>query len=302
MLEVDGERDRGLGMRVAVLQPDIDARERWDPTKAAAILDKLVKLTRDAERDGAKLTVWPEAAYPYPVLHGSKRARDGEFAMVPPGVRGPVLAGLIMQTGAGPTNSAVIATADGAISESADKVNLVPFGETIPFADRIAGLGDLIPGGAYVAGQAHGVLRSGLAQALVFNCVEDALPGSGRDALDAEPNLLVSVTNDAWFAGTKESEEHLRIAAMRSIELRRDLVRAVNGGVAGWVDAAGRVRARIPGDSPGYALADVRLVDEMSPIYARFGDLPWVVLLGALVYRFVRRPRGAARVAPSSAA
>jgi apolipoprotein N-acyltransferase len=61
-----------------------------------------------------------------------------------------------------------------------------------------------------------------------------------RIALSLRPNLLVNVTNDAWFTGTAEPELHARLAVMRAIELRLDLVRAVNRGVASWVDATGR--------------------------------------------------------------
>jgi apolipoprotein N-acyltransferase len=287
--QVDAERATGLPMNVAALQPSVDARERWDTNKAAPILAHLVDLTAQAEREGSALTVWPEGSYPYLVAHGARRAPDGTEAIVPPGVTGPVLAGVIMPSERGPTNSAVIATSDGAISQSTDKVHLVPFGETVP-------LGEVFPwlrrtfalSGGFTAGEAHIPLMSGLATALVFNCIEDVLPGAGCDAAAFEPNVLVGITNDAWFAGSPESEIHLRMATMRAIELRRDFVRAVNGGVAGWIDAAGRVRARIPGDYAGVVVAPVRLLEGLGPIYARFGDVPWLALLAAIVFRQLR--------------
>jgi apolipoprotein N-acyltransferase len=292
--QVDADRAAGLAMNVAVLQPNIDAKERWDPAKAESILAHLVNLTAEAERAGSALTVWPEGTYPYLIPHGSRRAPEGARALVPPGVTGPVLAGLIMPGEHGPTNSAVIATSDGELSQSADKMHLVPFGETVP-------LGQVFPwlrrtfamSGGYVAGDAHVVLMSGLATAVVFNCIEDVLPGAGRDALPSEPNILVSITNDAWFAGSPESEIHLRMATMRAIELRRDLVRAVNGGAAGWIDAAGRVQARTAGDAPGLAVAKATLLEGLGPPYARFGDLPWLALVTALLYRRLRRTSGA---------
>jgi apolipoprotein N-acyltransferase len=98
--------------------------------------------------------------------------------------------------------------------------------------------------------------------------------------MSTRPNLLVNLTNDAWFAGSAESELHLRLARLRSVELRRDLVRAVNAGPTTWVDAAGRLRARIGGDEPGILMAEPALLDEPITVYAGQGDLPLAMTLG----------------------
>jgi apolipoprotein N-acyltransferase len=109
----------------------------------------------------------------------------------------------------------------------------------------------------------------------------------------------VNVTHDAGFAGTQESELHLRMSVLRSVELRRDMVRAVNGGVASWVDAAGRVRARGPSDFA--AIVDTRpaLVESAPTPFARFGDGPWALLALLLANLAVwRRATGSGPSAP----
>jgi apolipoprotein N-acyltransferase len=89
----------------------------------------------------------------------------------------------------------------------------------------------------------------------------------------------VNVTNDAWFIGTNEPELHARLAAMRSIELRLDLVRAVNLGISGWIDAAGRVHARSDSTEPGWMLVTPTLRSGSPTLYARLGDWPaWIAL------------------------
>ncbi|MCA9617649.1 MAG: apolipoprotein N-acyltransferase, partial [Myxococcales bacterium] len=93
-------------------------------------------------------------------------------------------------------------------------------------------------------------------------------------------NLLVNVTNDAWFVGSEESELHVRLAAMRAIELRRDLVRAVNLGVPAWIDATGALRERNDLPLPGFLTVQASLRDGPPTLYARFGDVPLLVLLG----------------------
>ena len=132
-------------------------------------------------------------------------------------------------------------------------------------------------------------------RAAVLVCYEDTLPEAGREAMEVAPNLLVNVTNDAWFFGSAESELHLRVATLRAVELRRDIVRAVNFGPTSWVDAAGRVRARaLAGASRASSSAEPALLETAPTLYARFGDAP----LGAsparprqrAVWRAARRP------------
>jgi apolipoprotein N-acyltransferase len=278
------------------VQPSIVATERWEAARAPSILSKLTELTKSSERKGAELTIWPEAAYPYPLPHVTRRAPLGRFEILPYGVRGPVLTGLVMEAGPGTSfNAATVVTADGALAPPQDKVHLLWFGETVPFADRwpwlrrtfARGMG-LTPGNEFVA------LRVGAVRAAVLNCFEDTLPDAGREAMAASPNLLVNITNDSWFAGSAESELHLRLAALRAVELRRDLVRAVNFGPTSWVDASGRVRARYASDIAGTLLTEPALLDWAPTIYARFGDAPLVATLLTLsVALFVRRRRAA---------
>jgi apolipoprotein N-acyltransferase len=133
----------------------------------------------------------------------------------------------------------------------------------------------MIPGEHQVA------LVSGPIRAAVLNCFEDTLPEAGLEAIDVDPNLLVNITNDAWFAGTQESELHLRIATLRAIELRRDFVRAVNFGPTTWVDATGAVRARWDPVTAGSLPTTPALLGGKT-LYARLGDLSGVLLLGLL--------------------
>jgi apolipoprotein N-acyltransferase len=192
----------------------------------------------------------------------------------------------------GSFNAAALATANGSLGEPYDKRHLLWFGETVPLADEIPwirrtfarGTG-LLPGDKQIA------IVAGPVRAAVLNCFEDTLPIAGREAAAVAPNLLVNVTNDAWFAGSGESELHLRLAVLRSVELRRDMIRAVNMGVTSWVDAAGRVRARYDIPVPGTLMTEPALVSGPLTVYAQAGDAPWVILLtvGLVVHIFGRR-------------
>ena len=328
MAAVDALRARAVTAKVALVQPSVGATERWDKPRARQILASLTELTRAAERDGAELTVWHESAYPYEMRHGAAHAPETSSTVLQPGVHGPVLAGVILRGEPGANsdrfNSALVVHEGGALSAPYDKLHLLWFGETVPLADTFPwirrtfarGLG-LTPGSAQV------VLPIGKVRASVLICFEDTLPAAGREALALSPNLLVNVTNDAWFSpvgsanqeansshsapsaasssagsangeplrdeASLESELHLRMSILRSIEGRRDMVRAVNFGPTTWVDAAGRVRARYASTTAGILLTTPALLETPPTFYVRFGDLPFALfslatLAGALAF------------------
>jgi apolipoprotein N-acyltransferase len=278
---VDAARAEAMQARVALLQPSVAASTRWEEERAPAILDELTALTARAQEAGAQLVVWPEAAYPYRLVHGTRRDPGGARALVGPGVHVPVITGLLL-TGAedgASFNSVLAASPDGTLSASYDKRHLLWFGETVPLADHLPWLRHVFARGlGLTPGDSEVALAAGPVRAAVLVCYEDVLPAAGREAASVAPDLLVNVTNDAWFTGTQESELHLRMSVLRSVELRRDMVRAVNGGTPSWVDAAGRVRARGPSDFA--AIVDTRpaLLDDAPTFYARFGDAPWALV------------------------
>jgi len=299
----------GSTVRVALVHAGVDPKFRWKASNYKTILAQLKRQTAEAEMAGAELSVWPEAAYPFPLPHSSRRAPRGPRRILERGVRGPIVFGLI--TTAAPQrrpdgtiernkyNSATLLTPDGKLSPTYDKMELLWFGETVPFGRQIPWLrrafqrsGGLIPGDA-IRGLSLTRDEAPTLNMAVLNCYEDTLPALGRELFNTlQPNLLVNVTNDAWFVGTVEPELHMRLSVMRSIELRRDMVRAVNLGVSGWVDAAGRVRLRNESAEPGFTMVTPTLRSDAPTMYARFGDWPmWLALLASSGWFFVRERR-----------
>lgn len=293
MRSVTATRPGAPTVRVSLVQPGIGATTRWEDERAPSIVAGLATLTATAEARGAELVVWPEAAYPYRVPHGARREPDGAMRILGPGLHGPVLTGLLTVGPGGTTyNSAVVTTRVG-LSASYDKRHLLWFGETVPLADRLPWMRQVFARGLGLSPGAQAVsLDAGRVHAAVLICYEDTLPEAGREAMVKSPNLLVNITNDAWFGGG-ESELHLRMAALRAVELRRDLVRAVNLGIPSWFDATGRLRARGSPEFPGVLSTEPALLDDPPTFYARFGDVPWMllglVLANAAVWRAARR-------------
>jgi apolipoprotein N-acyltransferase len=287
------------------VQAAVEARLRWEPTARDLILMRLRRLTVESEKNGAELTLWPEAAYPYVQSHRAVHMPAGRRAIVAGQIRGPVLFGLITTAEDGESRYNATTLVDRArnLQVPQAKLELLWFGETVPLGEHLPFLKKIFQrAGGLIPGKEVRLLRSGDANMGVLNCYEDTLPGVGRRVAQAKPNLLVNVTNDAWFGPTAEPELHLRLSVLRAIEARLDLVRAVNLGVPAWIDASGAIRARGSADRESVLYVSPALNDMSPTFYVKAGDIP--LLLGILIaigdafYRRRRASRGPAITEP----
>ena len=300
MPSVERARDAAPRKRIALVQQAIPPKVRWENGQAPSIVTKLWSLTTLGEAQGAELSIWPEAAYPF-VLPHQGGVDGGAFRIRGGGIRGDVITGLLTEApspdGSEPDahwhyNAATLADRSGAVAPAAAKIELLAFGEVVPLGDRFPVLRRMFSrGGGLIAGSDPVLLSSGGVRAGILNCYEDTLPGVARRVARAGPNLLVNVTNDAWFGASAEPELHLLEAIPRAIETRRDLVRAVNTGVTAHIDALGRVVARAPREVPTVLLIDAALIEGPETVYARLGDvtLGAPLLAFALVSSWLRR-------------
>jgi apolipoprotein N-acyltransferase len=273
-------------LRVGVVQGAVEARLRWDPRARDQILARLRALTVEAEAQGAELTIWPEAAYPYVIEHAPDDMPRGRRGIVGGRVHGPVLFGALTRAPKEQAqhNSATLVDARGRTQQPHAKLELLWFGETVPFGEHLPMVRRWFSrAGGLVPGDGVSLLEWQNARIGVLNCYEDTLPGVGRRVAQAGPNLLVNLTNDAWFGLGAEPELHLRLSAMRAVESRLDLVRAVNLGAPTWIDAAGIVRQRGSSDRQSVMLASPALNDKSPTLYTRVGDVPLILLLAAAI-------------------
>jgi apolipoprotein N-acyltransferase len=309
-----GQTEFAAGPLVAAIQGSVPQGEKMRKT------DLLVTSYRDLYRQALRenprpdLVVWPETCFPddwEEVAPGqaappdfARRARECAAAFADPRFRPavPVLLGLNAvewEDGrAWKYNSALLVTPAGAKVARYDKMHLVPFGEYVP-------LGNVLPFMATFTPYKHDyscrpgrqwtrfpVAANG--RAFTFGCLicyEDSDPSLAREYVRADPvDFLVNISNDGWFDGTEEHEQHLAICRFRAVEARRSVVRAVNMGVSGVVDPNGRVLAAVPKKTTG-VVSEAVPIDTRPSWYAALGD--WVpglcgvvVLIGVVAGRY----------------
>jgi apolipoprotein N-acyltransferase len=121
-------------------------------------------------------------------------------------------------------------------------------------------------------------------------CYEDILPGFTNAAVKkGDPELLVNITNDAWFGDTAEPWEHLALAQLRAIEHRRFFVRGTNSGVSAVIDPVGRVVAHSGVMQQETVLAPIRWIRSRT-VYELVGDWLWYAISALVtVWAFKRR-------------
>lgn len=192
-------------------------------------------------------------------------------------------------------NSAILAAADGSVLGVYHKTRLLIFGEYLPFERYFPFLRKLFPeAGDWTPGEGPEVFRLGDARIGVSICYEDLLAGYHREIFALGPNLLVNITNDAWFGKTREPWLHLQLAELRSVETRMYMARATNTGVSAFVDPVGRRISHTSMDDPEILVADVGLTAERT-VYMRYGDaFAWAccaITLGLVVLAVIGRRR-----------
>jgi apolipoprotein N-acyltransferase len=356
------------GPRVALLQGNIKQSIRNDaagPEGAAQakqiILKSYEELCQQAARQRPRpdLIVWPETSFvekdwwdlspdvPSQVITPSYRKKLAEF-QAPVRGSGPkygtnILLGLEAriyfwkEEFPRKYNSAVLVQPDGKVAGRYDKIHRVPFGEFVPFREELPWM-DFFNAYGYDfsvhAGESWTRLPLGKYRFGVLICYEDTDPTLAREyALQSKEgpaaDFLVNISNDGWFDGTSEHDEHLAICRFRAVESRRPVVRSVNMGISAVIDGNGRVlkpatvstrdqmsvwEIQDPLHGPGLSLADwhhfkkvqgVLLanlpLDGRDSLYARWGDwLPWACWVGVaagLAWVFVRRLKVRGKVA-----
>ncbi len=259
------------GPRVALVQGNIDQRIRndtgdTDPATrdkaASAIVRDYMELSALAAAYRPDLIVWPETSWPYDWVETAPGVPDAECAALAREYarrwRADLLAGMNVTVGGPPQrplryNSAVLIDREGRLAGRYDKIHRVPFGEyvplreALPFMNRFAPYDfdySVRPGVEHTRFPVAGHDKRNFSYGVVI-CYEDtdpvsARPYGGGDG-KAPADFVLNVSNDGWFNGTSEHDQHLAICRFRAVECRRSVARAVNMGISAVIDGNGRV-------------------------------------------------------------
>lgn len=317
------------GPRVALIQGNFTSSVKHNPEEIQTIYNEHYSLTTTAVHVGRSpdLIVWPETMFRSPLMVNQDGLDLDQLRAVSPQIDPnwwddprtvQLLSDMSQQTSAAMIigleswvardsgvsfyNSAAFLTPDGGISGRYDKLHRVPFGEYVPLRDEVPFLKNFSPYGPD-SGIDRGLQPTVFAyqdwRAAPVICFEDTVPHLVRDVMRAtrhskdgrEVDYLVNLTNDGWFHGSSELDQHLITAAFRCVENRVPMIRAVNTGVSAVIDGNGTIvepEMMLDGDGESIAWLDPDTgrwrkqlsaavihpipLDGRTSLYTRFGD------------------------------
>jgi apolipoprotein N-acyltransferase len=151
----------------------------------------------------------------------------------------------------------------------------VPFKKWLPFIGKmVEHVGDFHPG------KQGNTLRWNDTELGILICYEIIFPDLSRQMVNNGANLLLNITNDAWYGKSSAPYQHFSMAVFRAVENRRTLVRSANTGISGFIDPAGRVMAATALFREAAMSRIVPLLSKTA-VYTRIGDLFAQICLAA---------------------
>jgi apolipoprotein N-acyltransferase len=266
----------GRQVRVSVIQGNIEQEKKWDKRFQKDVINTYRRLSLGVLGESPDIIIWPESALPF--IYDYDTALTEEFLDFQRRLKTHLLTGSVVVKDVRDgrpylSNSAILLSPEGKVLSIYDKIHLVPYGEYVPlrrlfpFIEKlVVSIGDFVPGDEYV------VMKSPFARIAPLICYEIIFPGLVRKFVNHGADMIVTITNDAWFGRTSAPYQHFSMAVLRAVENRAPVVRAANTGISGFIDSRGRIIKRGDIFTEETLTGEVTLRREKT-FYTRYGDL-----------------------------
>lgn len=282
--------------KAALIQHDINAWLSGTDVYARA-LDKLIELSEEALEEEPEAVVWSETAFvPSIEWHLKKRSDRTRLAMINKlydflgKTEVPFVIGnndSYAEAGKLKTYNAVLQLEGPQIVDRYHKIHLVPFGEHFPYERLFPRFYQyIVDKGAtfYEKGNDYTVLDIDGVKASPLVCFEDTFGYLSRNFVREGAQVLLNVTNDSWSPAQACSIQHMGMAVFRSVENRRSMVRATNGGFTCVIDPNGKILASLEPFTADYLMADVPVYDGRTTLYNKTEFLFDRLIMGLAVF------------------
>jgi apolipoprotein N-acyltransferase len=281
-------------LRVALIQPNLPQHVKWRAADWRAVVERHARLTRASLSRAPDLIAWPETTVP--VMLNEPGERPQAVVRVATEAGRPLVLGAPgyrFEHPRGQTNRVHLVTPEGVSAVAYDKMLLVPFGERIPFASLLPFVRPIVPApGSLAAGTTPTVFTHAGVRFGAVICYEATSPAQAARVVRAGADILLNLTNDAWFGDTAAPHQHLAQATLRAVENRVPVVRVANTGISAVITPDGAIAWQGPLFEEAWHVATVAGRPGRT-LYTRVGDvfvgLCWLVVAAGFGTTLVER-------------
>ncbi len=279
--------DSEKSYRAALVQGNVPQDQKWDARFLSETMNRYTDLSLQVASN-SDVIIWPEAAVPFfleraPAWEEWLNEKAGRWQT-------PLLFGGLKLLGENRANNGLFAK-DTEHNEYAftGKHHLVPFGEYVP--SWVPFVRTLVPEIAnFEPAEDSGVVEARGIRYGALICYESLFPEESRARVQNGAQVLVNVTNDAWYGTSPAAWQHFQAARVRAIETGRYVLRVANTGITAIIAPDGQVTASIPWWSQKALVGEFKLSESITP-YVRWGDMPLLALLILLAIPLLARRR-----------
>jgi len=266
--------------RASIVQGNIRQDVKWDEAFKVMTINKYLQTTLSSGKD-TDLIIWPETAMPFVFdreVYASKYIKA-----LPSVVNANLLFGTMSQDPSGKlSNSAYMIGKTGETIGVYNKVHLVPFGEYTPLLSYFPFLEKLTAaGGEFAPGEGHKPIKTDIGNIGILICYEGVFPTITNETVREGAQVLVNLTNDAWYDRTSAPFQHFVFYIFRAIETDRYVLRAANTGISAIIDPQGRIETKTPIFTEAVLKGSFAMRNTKT-FYVRFGDYFIVIVFFVL--------------------
>lgn len=290
---------------VKLVQPNVGnfmkiASEAGDNLALRDVFERYLNLSTAPSDQESQLIVWPETAYPKlmqsALMKNNERLAPSLVKRVMEQTGADVLTGGYDQnpkanlaTGFETEyNTAFLFSAKNfGLSDYYHKMNLIPFGEGLPFGPLNNILSKYITNISYFAkGERHTLFETQKGARFItpicYEILFDSFISEYLDEASDRPHFILNLTNDSWYGITSEPYQHLFLAKWRASEFQLPLVRMTNTGVTSVLYPDGSESERINLDMAQAKVFQVELKETKPTLFQHLGL--WGAMIFALIF------------------
>jgi apolipoprotein N-acyltransferase len=286
-------------IKIALIQPNIPQKEKWRPENREKIIEKLLSMSLQNLNFKPDLIIWPEAALPLllerePAIYNSLR-RFTALNQTSLMLGSPRLISL-PDTPKKKLFNSIYLISPTQTTQIYNKIKLVPYGEFTPLTTLFPFISKIVPGLDYSPGNSIKNFDFKGLKLAPSVCFEGVFPAFTARFFAAGADILINLTNDAWFGDSPGPRQHLMNIRLRALENHCTICRCANTGISAIITPDGRIEQQLPLNQAGIITAEVT-GKQRPTFYARHPHLPTILaglyLLLPLFLIFTHRRKAA---------